>query len=91
MDETARQHLEGRLVIVDALCAAQDRRAEVMTVVASSQDAAEATTRLVRLLDLPEERGATAVLDMQVRRWTWREHERMERVRAELRVELDAL
>lgn len=90
MDDTARGQLAFRLRIMDALCAAQERRAEVMTVVASSQDPAEAAARLVRLLDLPDELGATAVLDLQVRRWTRLEHERMEQVRAELRAELGA-
>ena len=79
MDETVRGVLESRLVVLEALLAAQSRREEVMAEVAAAQDADEAAARLVRLLDVDREGGAVAVHDVEVRSWTVEERERIER------------
>lgn len=83
-----REHLEQRLALMEAVCAAQDRWPEVMTAVASADDDADAEARIVALLGLTDPFGATAVLDMQVRRWTTSERRRMALWRDELRRDL---
>lgn len=88
--DTERERLEHRLVVMDALCAAQARREEVVAAVAEADDADQAAARITELLGLSDEVAASAVLDQQVRRWTRQERERMERTRDELRAELDA-
>ena len=90
MDEDERDRLEHRLRMLDAMCAAQARRSEVLAEVAASQDRAEATARVVRLLGLMDEQAANAVLDRQVRSFTVQERERVEEVRAEVRAQLEA-
>ena len=90
VDDDERDRLEHRLQLLDALCAAQDRRTEVMAEVAASQDVDEAVARIARLLDLTDEQAANAVLDRQVRSFTVQERERVEAVRAEVRAQLEA-
>jgi DNA gyrase subunit A len=68
-----------RLVVLDAVVKALDRRAGVMEVASTSENADAARRELSRLLDVPEV-GANAVLELQVRRYTMQE---ARRVRAE--------
>ena len=90
MDEDERDALEHRLQLLDAMCAAQARRTEVMAAVAASHDRADAAARVMRLLDLADEQAASAVLDRQVSFFTVQERERVEAVRAEVRAQLGA-
>lgn len=89
MDEDERDALEHRLRLLDAMCAAQARRTEVLAEVAASQDRAEAASRVMRLLDLADEQAAYAVLDRQVAFFTVQGRERVEAVRAEVRAQLE--
>ena len=82
---TEREALEQQLALMEAMCAAQERWPEVMTAVASAEDADDAEARIVALLGLTDPLGATAVLDLQVRRWTTQERRRMALWRDELR------
>ena len=86
-----RERLEHRLTVLDALCAAQDRRAEVVTAVGSAESRDDAVREVVRLLGLADEQAAGAVLDQQLSSWTRQERDRKEQVRAEVRAELTAL
>jgi DNA gyrase/topoisomerase IV subunit A len=68
-----------RLVVLDAVVKALDRRAGVVEVASTSENADAARRELSRLLDVPEV-GANAVLELHVRRYTMQE---ARRVRAE--------
>lgn len=89
MDDLVREGTRERLLFLQALVDAQDRRSEVMSIVASSEDPAEAARRLATLLGLADATVAHVVLDMQVRRWTRRERLRILADRDEARDALD--
>ena len=57
--------------------------------VESSADPAEAVRGLMTLLQLDDETHAMLVLDMQVRRWTQQDRQRIKQERDELRATLD--
>lgn len=86
--EQRRQHARARLEILDALVIAVDRRVELMAIVASSPDANEARTELMATLGLSQIQ-ATAVLDLQVRRFATTERQRIVDERTELGAELE--
>jgi len=77
------------LLFLQALSDAQERRSEVMSIVASSEDPAEAARRLATLLGLTDATVAQVILDMQLRRWTRRERLRIIADRDEARAALD--
>ena len=76
--------------LLEALVAAQGCREEVMAVIESSEDSAEAGRALVSLLGLAEEGHAMVVLDMQMSRWTRQQRQRITDERDELRATLAA-
>lgn len=84
VDEDRERHRQ-RLVVMEGLVAAQERRGEVFNVVSSAATADEARAALVVLLDLQESFVADAVLDMQARRWTQEACQQMRTERDELR------
>ena len=85
VDDFGRQRTRERLGYIEALVVAQERRKEVMEAIEASEDATEALTRLATLLGLADERNATVVLDMQMRRWTRQDRLRIRQERDELR------
>jgi CspA family cold shock protein len=77
--QAEREAARARLGILDAIVSAGDRRDDVMAVIAeadSTDGAREAVAELLGVTDA----GATAVLDLQLRRFS---HEAMQRLRAE--------
>ena len=56
-----------------------------MAAIEASEDVTDAVTRLAELLGLADETHATAVLDMQMRRWTRQDRLRIRQERDELR------
>lgn len=70
---------KARLVVLDAVVKALDRRAEVLEAVSRSESTDAARCELMRLLDVTQV-GADAVLELQVRRYSQWE---VRRVRAE--------
>ncbi|MGH8961707.1 MAG: DNA gyrase subunit A [Jatrophihabitantaceae bacterium] len=86
-----RQHreeaLRQRLEILDALVAALERRTEVFDVIAASVSADAARERLSEMLGVSEI-GATAVLDLQSRRFAQIEAQRIADERDQLRHQL---
>lgn len=90
MDSFEQERTRERLGHLDALASAQERRDEVMAVVEASEDPDEAARGLMRLLGLDSEAQAMTVLDMQWRRWTKQDRQRLALERHELRTALDA-
>jgi DNA gyrase/topoisomerase IV subunit A len=90
MNEDERWHAQQRLVVMEGLVAAQERRVEVLDAVSRSADAEEALAAVMALLALPEPHVAQAVLDMQTLRWTKDARQRMQTERDELREKLNA-
>jgi DNA gyrase/topoisomerase IV subunit A len=88
MNADERQASEARLEVLDALCTAQDRFADVAAAIAGAQDEEAATDAVVRLLHLPQRFLGTAVLDMQLRRRTADDQHRLRAERDQLRLAL---
>ncbi|MFF2318262.1 DNA gyrase subunit A [Arthrobacter sp. NPDC058097] len=86
MDEDERR-MRDHLMIVDALVRAVDRRDEVFQIIEDSEDVDEARRRVGQLLGLGE-LGSRAVLDMQVRRFTRDQRQRLAFEAEELRSKL---
>ena len=76
-----------RLVYLDGLLVAIDRRTEVIALVADSESADEALPALMALLTIPEH-VARAVLDLQIRRLAKLERSRILEERDYMRGEL---
>lgn len=87
--EEQRRLAEARLVILDALVIAIDRRHELLRLLDDSADAQEARQRLMAAMDLDEVQ-ATAVLDIQMRRLARRERELITAERDELIAQLES-
>lgn len=83
--EAARRLDRERLRIIEALVQAQDRRVEVLGMVAEAADDAEAQAAIAALLGLRGEDEALAVMEMQLRRMTSQGRDRLVRERDELR------
>jgi DNA gyrase subunit A len=79
-----RQDARPRLEILEAIIAAVDRRVEVVEVVAETDNADAARGRIAELLAVTEV-GVLAVLDLQLRRSSQREVQRLRDERDELR------
>ena len=79
-DDVARQRLE----ILDAFSAAIERRTEVFDGIADSSSLEDARRRVADLLGISDV-GAVAVLDLQARRFTRQDQQRIAEERAELR------
>ncbi|WP_267784927.1 DNA gyrase subunit A [Paenarthrobacter ureafaciens] len=75
MDEDERQTRE-QLMVLKALVQAMDRRDEVFQVIEDSEDMDDATRRVGQLLGVGEVRSR-AVLDMQARRFTRDQRQRI--------------
>lgn len=88
MDEEAR-HIREELMILDALLRAMDRRDEVFQMIEDSENEDEARSRVGQLLGV-DELGSRVVLDMQVRRLTRDQRQRLASRAAELRSQLPA-
>jgi DNA gyrase/topoisomerase IV subunit A len=86
MDEDERR-IRDELMILDALLRAMDRRDEVFQVIEDSEDEDEARRRVGQLLGV-DELGSRVVLDMQVRRLTRDQRQRLASRAAELRSQL---
>lgn len=80
-DERVRRLEQERLELPSALALAQARGGEVVAVVASCSSDDEARTALTALLDLTSPVQADAVMDMQVRRFTT---QNVDRIRLEI-------
>jgi len=78
-DEPPRASDEARLIVLDAIVKALDRRVEVLDLVVASENADTARRKLIRLLDTTDS-GANAILELSVRRYTQGE---VQRIRAE--------
>ena len=65
-----------RLVIVEAIVIALDRREQVLSIVSSATDDTQAKAQLANTFDLSEVH-AIAVLDLQVRRFTQEDRRRI--------------
>lgn len=68
-----------RFGLLDAIVTALDRRAEVLEVISASEDANTARRGLIQVLAVTE-MGASAILELQMRRYT---RAKTRRVRAE--------
>ncbi|WP_148076996.1 DNA gyrase subunit A [Nocardioides aurantiacus] len=77
-----------RLTLLDALIAATSRRDEVFAVLSRSEDPERAVSELRQLLSI-EEIPARAIVDLQLRRFTSGERQKLADMRAELLSELD--
>ncbi|MCX6500246.1 MAG: DNA gyrase subunit A [Arthrobacter sp.] len=86
MDEDERR-IRDELMILDALLRAMDRRDEVFQVIEDSEDEDEARRRVGQLLGV-DDLGSRVVLDMQVRRLTRDQCQRLASRAAELRSKL---
>ena len=86
-EQTRRRLVEHRLELLDALLVALDRRDEMLRIAGDAADAAEAGRRIEEAFGLNEAQ-ATAVLDLQVRRFSASERERVRGERDRLRAEL---
>lgn len=64
-DEAARQRLE----VLNAIVCALDRRSEVMDVIASAQDEGQCRKQIVATLGVTPN-GASAIMELQLRRFT---------------------
>ncbi len=82
-----RQRAMERLAILDAIVTALDRRAEMMEIVGAAEDADEARNQLRTAFDLTETE-ATAVLDLQIRRFATRERQQISRERDNIRAQV---
>jgi DNA gyrase subunit A len=82
VDEIER-HRKERLEMLDALCAALDRRREVFVVVEAADDDEDALTGVERLLGVSPV-AARAVLDIQLRRLTAQGRTRLHEQREQL-------
>ena len=88
MDEDER-HTREELMMLDALLRAMDRRDEVFQMIEDSENEDEARSRVGQLLGV-DELGSRVVLDMQVRRLTRDQRQRLASRAAELRSQLPA-
>jgi DNA gyrase/topoisomerase IV subunit A len=86
MDESER-HARDELVILEALLRALDRRDEVFREIDDSKNVDEAIRRVSQLLDVGAV-GGRAVLDLQVRRFTQDQRQRIVSRAEELRSSL---
>ena len=77
-DETAHEQANARhrLEFLDAMLAAFERRVEVMDLIAESESADEARAPLRALLGISE-LAATAIIDLQIRRFAKLERSRI--------------
>ncbi|AXJ09987.1 DNA gyrase subunit A [Arthrobacter sp. PM3] len=83
MDEDER-HIRDELMMLDALLRAMDRRDAVFQMIEDSEDEDEARRRVGQLLGVGD-LGSRVVLDMQVRRLTRDQRQRLASRAAELR------
>jgi DNA gyrase/topoisomerase IV subunit A len=81
--ENQRKSLEDELLTVEALLLAVSRRGEVLSVIEAAADVDDAREKLQALLGVGWI-GATAVLDLQFRRLSAREREKIMQRRDEL-------
>ncbi len=86
-EEWRRDAARQRLEILDATTAALERRVEVLELIASSPSADDARQRVAQLLGVSE-LGATAVLDLQWRRFAQLERNRIAEERDRMRREI---
>jgi DNA gyrase/topoisomerase IV subunit A len=89
MDDREREAAQQRLQVLELVEAALGRRDEVFAVVDAAADEDEAEQRIRELFEVQEPYIARAVLDLQVRRWTRSQRERIAAQVAELRHLLD--
>jgi len=87
-DAIRKDRAEARLQILDALVTALDRRGEVLAAVFEAEDTEVARRAVIDLLGVSE-LGADAVLELQVRRLSRRETQRIRAERDEMRAALD--
>ncbi|GGO86905.1 hypothetical protein GCM10011584_10240 [Nocardioides phosphati] len=73
-----------QLAIIEAIALGMERRSEVFAAVEAAEDNEEALARVRALLGVDDE-GASAVLEMQLRRLTREQRERWTARRDELR------
>lgn len=83
-DADERRHLLDRLEILDAIMLALERREQMWSIVEAAPDADRARGDLMAALGLTEVQ-ATAVMDLQVRRFSARERSRIAEERDSLR------
>jgi DNA gyrase subunit A len=85
-DEVAyeKANARDRLEFLDAILAAIERRAEVIDLIAESESAGEARASLRALLGISE-LAATAIIDLQLRRFAKLERSRILAERDEIR------
>jgi len=88
MDPAARDTAELRLQLLELLCEAIEHRDEVLDIMATSVDRAEAHARIVARFDVAEPVMAGAVLDLQLSRFTHEARSAIAQDAAELRAEL---
>lgn len=81
--------MRDELMILDALLSAMDRRDEVFRIIEDSENEDEARRRVGQLLGV-DELGSRVVLDLQVRRLTRDQRQRLASRVAELRSQLPA-
>lgn len=90
MNANERNGAESELSLLEVMLTALDQQGKVLQVVADSEDLNEAMVSLGRLLDTDDILALRAVTDMQVRRWTKEERqkiiERLDELRGELRI-----
>ena len=84
------RHARARLEIIEAIAAALERRDEVLGLVAAAPDTDHARDEIMRLLNVGSH-PATAVLDVQVRRFTERERQKIIDEQVELRAFIQEL
>lgn len=73
-----------QLAIIEAIALGMERRSEVFAAVEAAEDSEDALARVRALLGVDDE-GASAVLEMQLRRLTREQRERWTARRDELR------
>jgi DNA gyrase/topoisomerase IV subunit A len=89
MDHRERGRSEERLLVLELLEAAMERRDEVFAIVDSSEDADEAQQRIRETFGVRDPHISRAVLDMQVSRWTRADRKRLADETHELRRRLN--
>jgi DNA gyrase/topoisomerase IV subunit A len=85
-----REQAKNRLEMFEALSLAASRRTEVLEAVGQAADAAAAESALRQLLGIGRV-PAQAIMDMQVRRFTERERDRLALMCDEVRLEVEKL
>lgn len=85
MDTSERGRVEERLLVLDLLETAMERRDEVFAIVDTSENADEAQERIRQLFGVHDPHISRAVLDLQVSRWTRADRQRLVDETRELR------